>query len=315
MKRIALGRTGLQVAPLGLGTGGFGTRLKEPEVDRLVERYAAAGGNLYDTAHVYAAWLPDGVGASERELGRVLRRTGLLREAVIVTKGGHPSFGDHYRRPEAYLSPALLARDLEESLERLDVQHIDLWILHRDDSRVPVDEILDACGQAVASGRVGHLGASNWTVARLAEAAAWAARSGRPGFEVSQMQWSLATPDWPAGPDPAMRTVSPRDAVWYAAAALPVLAYSSTATGYFAGRPNSAKTFGYGDNPARKARAESLAAELGCTPTQVALSWLMHQPVQVIPLTGTTSTEHLDEAIGACQVALSAEQVRWLAEG
>ncbi len=129
------------------------------------------------------------------------------------------------------------------------------------------------------------------------------------------MQWSLATPNWPAGPDPAMRTVSSQDAVWYAEQRLPILAYSSTATGYFAGRPGSDKTFGHGDNPARQARAEQLADRLGCTPTQVALAWLRHQPAQVVPLTGTGSQAHLDEAVGSCRVSLTAEQVAWLASG
>jgi len=315
MQRVALGSSGLSVAPIGLGTGGFGTRLKEPEVDRLVERYAALGGNLYDTAHVYAAWLPDGSGASERELGAVLRRTGLLRDAVIVTKGGHPTFGDHYPRPDAYMSPERMAQDLDESLARLDVEHVDVWLLHRDDERVPVDEILDATAGFVASGRVGQIGSSNWTVARLAEAADYAERSGRPGFVLSEMQWSLCTPNWPDGPGPLTRTVKPQDARWYAAQQLPILAYSSTGVGYFAGRPNAEKAFGHGDNPARRQRAEELAAQLGCTPTRVALAWLRHQPAQVVPLTGTSSIEHLEEAVGACQVVLSAEQVGWLSGG
>jgi aryl-alcohol dehydrogenase-like predicted oxidoreductase len=314
MRKLALGKTGLQVSAVGLGTGGFGTRLKEPEVDRLVERYAALGGNLYDTAHVYAAWLPDGLGASERELGNVLRRTGLLRDAVIATKGGHPAFGDRYPRPDRYLDPALLAKDLDESLERLEVAHVDLWFLHRDDRRVPVDELLDALQPAVTRGRVGRLGASNWTTARLAEAADWALRTGKSGFAVSQMQWSLAHPTFP-DEDTAMRSISGRDADWYAAHAMPILAYSSTATGYFAGRSGAAQTFGDGGNAGRRERATELAAELGCTPTQIALAWLRHQPAQVVPLTGTGSIEHLEEAVGATRIALRTEQVRWLAEG
>jgi aryl-alcohol dehydrogenase-like predicted oxidoreductase len=315
MQRSPLGGTGLRVAPIGLGTGGFGTRLKEPEVDRLVERYATLGGNLFDTAHVYAAWLPDGLGASETELGHVLRRTGLLREAVIATKGGHPAFGERYPRPDRFLDPELLAKDLDESLDRLDVEHVDIWFLHRDDASVPVDELLDALQPAVTRGRVGHLGASNWTTARLAEAMDWATRTGKQGFAVSQMQWSLATPDWPPQDGPAMHSVGGRDARWYADHALPVMAYSSSATGYFARRAGAEKAFGHGENPGRREWAEEVAATLACTPTQIALAWLLHQPAQVIPLTGTGSIEHLEEAAGATQVKLTAEQVRWLADG
>ncbi|MBI2301308.1 MAG: aldo/keto reductase [Armatimonadetes bacterium] len=259
--------------------------------------------------------MPGGLGASERELAACLRRLGSLDRCVICTKGGHPGGGEMYSRPDGYMDPDIVAADIQDSLERLDVGTIDLYLLHRDDPRLPVAEILDCLFAEVDAGRLRWLGASNWPVARLAEARAYAERRGRPGFVVSEVQWSLPEPIWQVGPDPTTRTVAPDELGWHTRTGLPVMAYTATAGGYLS-KPDSPPTpMDTPVNLARRQRARELAARRGCTPVQVGLAWLMHQPFPAVPIFSTVSLEHLTEAIGANDVPLTAEELRWLATG
>lgn len=308
MKRHRLPHTDLEVSALGFGAGGFGTAVKDDALDRLAADFLAAGGSLFDTAHVYAAWEPGGAGLSERELGACLRRLGCVEQTVIATKGGHPTFGEHYPRPTDFLAERVVAQDIEESLDRLGRTCIDLYFLHRDDGRTPVGEIIEMLNREIRHGRLRHIGASNWSVERIAEANRCAAEKGLQGFVASQVQWSLAEPNWRPGPEPTTRFVTPEESAWYGAHAMPILAYSATAGGYFAGRGHEAGLYANPENAARCERARTLAARLGCTPTQIALAWLMRQPPTVIPLFSTTNREHLAELLGAASLSLTPEQ-------
>src|ERR1043166_2480787 len=104
MESYRLPHTDLEVSALCLGTGSFGTSIKDGEADRLVAAFLEAGGNFFDTAHCYAFWKPNGLGASERELAACLRRLGALEGTVIATKGGHPDQGEAYPRPVDFLT-------------------------------------------------------------------------------------------------------------------------------------------------------------------------------------------------------------------
>ena len=281
---------------------------------RLYDAFREAGGNFFDTAHCYCFWLADGLGASERALGECLRRSGDRSKVVIGTKGGHPAALPRYPRPAAYLAPAVIAGDIQESLERLGVDQLDLYFLHRDDPRVPVAEIIDTLNTEVARGRIRYLGASNWSTTRIAAANAYAAEHRLQGFVASQPQWNLAAPNPPG--DPTMRFVSAEDEAWHTEHQLPVVAYSPTACGYFAGQGElTGRAF---DNPTsrfRHQRAQQLAAQLGVTPNQIALAWLLAQPFPVIPILGTTRLDHQADALGALAVQLTAAQAQWLRDG
>jgi len=310
--KITIPGTDLDVFPLGYGVAGFGTHVKGPEARRLISAFCEGGGNLVDTAHCYAYWLEGGLGASERELGACLAALGLRDRVIVATKGGHPDGGAGYSKPERYISPQVIARDLDESLERLGLDSVDLYYLHRDDPRVPAAEVIEILNAEAGRSRVRYLGASNWSVSRIAEANAHAAAHGLQGFVVSQVQWSLAVPTWTIGPDPTIRYVTPTDANWHFLSSIPIMAYSATANGYFAGVGHESGSFASAENGVRYARAVHLSRKIGCTPTQVALAWLLHQEPTVIPLFSTGSVDHLAEALGATEVALSPEEVGWL---
>ena len=288
--------------PLGYGAGSLGTALTGDEATRHVAIYLEAGGNVFDTAHVYACWQPGGVGASERELGRVLKQLGVLESACIVTKGGHPVFGTEYPRPEHFLAPEVLQADITESCERLGVERIPLYLLHRDDGITPVAEILEPLQDA----RLGAIGVSNWSVERIAEANVVAEKRGWKGFATNQIQGSLATPTWPITTDPTTRHLTQAELDF----GLPLMFYSATAGGYFSGK--TSKLYDTPENAARRKRAQQLAEKYSATATQIALAWLHSLPIPTLPLFGTTDTAHLQEVLGAAKLTITPEEAQWL---
>jgi aryl-alcohol dehydrogenase-like predicted oxidoreductase len=294
-----------------LGASTWGSRTRGDDLDHLYDAFRAAGGNFFDSAHVYAAWLPGGTGASERALGEIVRRRGDRRNVILATKGGHPALDTRYPRPDRCLTPHVIAQDIAESLDRLGDDAIDLYYLHRDDPRVPVGEIIDLLHEHVAAGRIKRIGASNWKADRIAAANAYAAGRGRSRFVVHQAKYSLA---WP---NPSKDLTSPPfdadDVAWHASSRMPLCAYSSTANGYFA--THGVKGAGGWQNATSAARlrqADRVASEIGATPNQVALAWLLRQPFPIVPVLGTTSVDHLADALAAATLRLSADQVRSL---
>lgn len=300
-------------SPLALGTVYWGTKLVGQSLDALYATYREAGGKVFDSAHVYAFWLPDGYGSSERALGEIVRRNGDQENVLIATKGGHPSLKG-YERPDDYLSPRQIASDIRDSLGWLGLPSIDLYYLHRDDLRVPVGEIVDALHEHVVAGQLKTLGVSNWSNARLAEANAYAAANGKTPFVANQPKFSLAVPK--PSKDALVGTFTDADAAWHAGKGITIFAYSSTANGYFStGGVKGAGGLQPEPSAARLRAAERVARDIGATPGQVALAWLMHQPFPVVPILGTGDIDHLRDALGAVDVKLTAEQVQFLTQG
>ncbi|MEK7412080.1 MAG: aldo/keto reductase, partial [Planctomycetota bacterium] len=182
---------GLTTAPTALvfGTGSLGSAIPADDAFRLMDRYAELGGNHFDSAHVYAAWLPRGTGASERTVGAWVRRRGMEGRVCVATKGAHFNLdGVHASR----VRPECIAADLRESLDRLGLARVDLYYLHRDDPSVPVEPLLEALERERRAGLIGAYAASNWSAPRMAEARTIARARGWSGFVANQIEWSLA---------------------------------------------------------------------------------------------------------------------------
>ena len=313
MLNLPIPNSSLTVSSLCLGAAGFGTDVRGKDVDNLVATFLSAGGNFFDTAHVYACWVPGGSGASERELGAALRRAGVQDKVVVATKGGHPDIQNIYPRPADFLSEKTIANDICESQDRLGVESIDLYYLHRDDGITPVCEIIESLNERISSGSIRHIGASNWSVERIAEANDYAKVHDLQGFVISQIQGSLAIPNWKVeNRDPTMRRIDSETLTYHENSGIPITCYTATAGGYFASNPHSHGQFDNSENRERLLRAATLATELGVTPTQVALAYLQCQRATTIPVFGTTRVEHLQEAIGSAKITLSKAHLEWL---
>ncbi len=299
MEIISVPKTSLTVSRFCCGAGAFGTGVTGDTADRLLAAFVEAGGNFFDTAHCYAFWVPDGLGASERELAASLRRIGAWDGAAIATKGGHPDGGPDYRRPDDFLAEKVVNSDIEESLDRLRADRIDLYYLHRDDGRTPVGDIIEMLNRQIDRDRIRAFGASNWSVGRMAEANAYAERNGLHGFVVSQVQWSLSVPDWKPTADPTVRTVGDEEIAWHTETGIPIAAYSATGNGFFAKDCVTANPI----NRARWKRVRDLSDKTGHTPTQIALAWLLHRRPTVLPVFSTTKLDHLAEIVAADRVS------------
>ena len=303
-----LGRSGLRVSPLSLGTMTFGmpdwgTEL--PEARRMVDRYTGAGGNFLDTANFYAQ------GESERMVGEIVRdrRAGLVlatKYSLTMRKGDPNACGNQRKN---------MVQSVEASLRRLQTDYIDLLYLHLWDDRTPVEEILRAFDDLVRAGKVLYVGISDtpaWQVARLqaiAELRGWAP------LIALQIPYNLTE-----------RTVEREFMPMAAEMGLGVLPWSPLAGGVLTGKYSRADL---GAQPtadsARRAinlatgrldaRALDIADvlvqvadELGCTPAQAALAWTLRNPAVTSPIIGARTCAQLADNLGALQVTFDSEQ-------
>jgi aryl-alcohol dehydrogenase-like predicted oxidoreductase len=284
---------------LALGTLGFSPATRDRDY-AVLDAWVEAGGTVIDTAHVYEG------GDAERLLGQWFRdRPGVRERLVIVTKGAHPD-GDRVR-----VTPADIARDLGESSERLGGP-ADLYLLHRDDPAVPVGELVDALDAHRRAGEIRAFGVSNWALARIDEANAYAAARGVAGLSCNSPHLSLAVqnePPWPG----CLSATGAEARAWHALTGMLLLAWSAQAGGFFAGSAGpAARVYDNAGNRERRTRAEQLGARAGATANAVALAWVLAQPFPTVAVIGPHSVEHLRSSLEALEVELSAEDVGWL---
>ena len=300
MKYLRFPPLGRDLSRLVLGTGAYEHAPLDAPLD-VFDAFRELGGNVVDTGREY--------GNAEPVLGRWLRERGVHEEVVVLTKGAHHDKDTGRKR----VNPAEITQDLNESLQALGRSSIDVYCLHRDDAAAPVGPILETLNQHQRAGLVRVLGASNWTVARLDEAARYAARHGLDGFACSSPGLSLAAPR--EEPWPGCVTIHERATrAWYAQCQLPVFAWSSLAGGFFAGVPGADITRVYetAGNAERRRRAQALGARTGATASQVALAWVLHQPFPTYALVGPRTVGELRESVGALDLALTPAELRWL---
>ena len=295
------GRTGLRVSALCLGTMTFGEYRAwgaGKSASRAVfERFAERGGNFIDTANNYMN------GTSEEFLGEFL--AGRREQFVLGTKYSltlhpdDPNGGGNHRKS--------LVRNLEESLRRLRTDYIDVYWLHAWDFLTPVEEIMRALDDTVRAGKVLYLGISDTPAWIVAYANAIAEQRGWTGFAGLQPEYSLARRDAERDLLPMARALN-----------MTVTPWSPLAGGLLTGKYNNHPGSGGRLAPGRSrsqvsgqglAVADavmSVASDIGCTPAQVALAWLAHQPGSVIPIIGARHVEQLDDNLGCLDIELTA---------
>lgn len=304
-----LGRTGLKVSELCLGTMQFGWTADEATSFAVMDAFVEAGGNFIDTADVYSRWAegnPGGV--SEQIIGRWLKARGNRGQIVLATKAR----GRMWDGPNGEgLSRGHLIRACEESLRRLGVDHIDLYQAHSFDPDTPIDETLRALEDLVRSGKVRYIGASNYPAWRLAKALWTSDKLGTARYDSLQPHYNLAHR---AEFERELKPLCEEEGVG-------VIPYSPLAAGFLTGKyrreaaPASARAESiqrryYNDRGFAILDAlDQVAAARGLTVAQVALAWLLTQPVIAAPIIGANSTAQLDESLGAAGVRLSPEEM------
>jgi aryl-alcohol dehydrogenase-like predicted oxidoreductase len=325
MRTFSIPDTNLRPSVIGLGTGLFGSGISTEDSFRLLDEFAAAGGNLLDTAHIYAAWLPEGAGKSETTIGQWLKKSGRRSRMIVATKGGHFDLAT----PEvSRLTRECVEQDIQESLERLQVDSIDLYFLHRDDPAIPAGEILAWLQPHLRSGRLKAIGASNWVPARLREAADATREHGHIGFCCSQCGWSLAETNPALQGHLGIHYITSESLQFYRQTRLPLLAFGSQAQGFFAlpwtwpDLPNRTakqealrQPYYSRQNVERWQRAQELAKKRGCSANTIVLAYVTSQSFPSAALIGPTRLDQLQSSLAAADLELSPDEIAFLEKG
>ncbi len=306
-----LGRTGLQVSRLGLGTMNFGELTDEVASFEIMEKALEVGINLFDTADVYGGpQSPDmekGYGVSEEIIGRWLAQGSRRDRIVLATKVYQPmGTGPNDRRLSAYH----IRRACETSLRRLRTDHIDLYQMHHVDRRTPWDEIWQAMEQLVREGKVTYVGSSNFAGWDIATAQSAAARRNFLGLASEQSLYNLSARTVELEVIPALR--------YYGIGLIP---WSPIGMGLLGGVLRKASE-GRRASPLLQTRIEqhrpklekyeAFCEQLGEEPATVALAWLLHNPAVTAPIIGPRTAEQLTESLRALKVSLLDETLRRL---
>lgn len=220
----------MKLHPIVLGTDVYGTDISKKTAFSLLDCYTSLGGNVLDTARVYAAWIPGGMGKSEEVIGKWLRKSGKRNQVFISSKCAHP---DVHTMHIPRLSRAEIRDDVHKSLKALGIDTIDILWLHRDCKTVPTDDIIEILNELIKEGKIRCFGASNWSAKRIAEANQYAQAHNLQGFCAGQIKWSLAktNPNYPD--DPTLVEMNPEEYSFYQKNQLGLFAFASQAKGFF----------------------------------------------------------------------------------
>ncbi|MDE2457741.1 MAG: aldo/keto reductase [Rhodospirillales bacterium] len=320
MRYKQLGRTGLYVSEICLGTMTFGGnedagfwkaigQLRQAEVDAIIGRALEAGVNFIDTADVYS------MGQSERLVGQALKNLGVKRkDVVLATK----VFGEMGPGPnDRGASRGHIMDGVKASLERLGTDHIDLYQIHGNDTITPIDETLRALDDLVSQGLVRYIGVSNWAAWKIAKALGISETKGYARFETLQAYYSIAGRDLERELVPMLTEEK-----------LGLMVWSPLAGGYLSGKygpgsttPNDSRRVNFDFPPVNTARADAcieLMREIGLangvSVARVALAWLLAKPQVTSVIIGAKTTAQLDDNLAAVELVLLPEEMAKLDE-
>jgi aryl-alcohol dehydrogenase-like predicted oxidoreductase len=311
MKLRRLGRTGLKVSNLCLGTMTFGNSAwgcDEPTSARIVARFLDAGGNFVDTADVYSA------GVSEEITGRAIRNK--RSQVILATKVAGPMGG---APNDLGLSRKHILDAIDASLRRLGTDYIDVYQVHAFDPTTPLDETLGALDSIVRSGKVRYLGCSNFSAWQLMKATALAQSLGTARFDCLQPQYSLAC-----------RSIEREHLPLCLEEGIGVIPWSPLAGGLLTGKVRAGAELPAGSRAAVDTMAAerfrsqknlaiaeanlAVAKSLGKSASQVALAWCAQQPGVTSPIFGARTLEQLEDNLAAADLVLPAEALKRLDE-
>ncbi|QDA60582.1 aldo/keto reductase [Hymenobacter jejuensis] len=316
MKYNLLGNTGLKVSELCLGTMTFGGKgwaeaigsLAQPAVDALVKRSVEAGINFIDTANVYSE------GLSEEMTGQAIRNLGLQRDDLIVATKVRGKMGEGPN--DSGLTRKHIMQQAEASLRRLGTDYIDLYQIHSYDPLTPLEETLRALDDLVRSGKVRYIGASNMAAWQLMKALAYSTYNHKEKFVSLQAYYTIAGRDLERELGPLLLDQK-----------LGLMVWSPLAGGLLSGKytreqhQEEGRRGRFDFPPVDKDRAFTIVDKLrpmaeakGATVAQLALAWLLQQPVVSSVIIGANKPEQLEDNLKAVDISFSAEELQQLDE-
>jgi aryl-alcohol dehydrogenase-like predicted oxidoreductase len=289
---ITIPETDLVVYELCLGTNVFGWSADEAESHAVLDAYAAHGGNFVDTADMYSAWKEGNVGGeSETIIGNWMKKNGNRDQMVVATKVAKlPT------RPG--LSPANIIAACNDSLKRLQSDHIDIYYAHHDDPTIPLEDVLGAFAQLIAEGKVRYIAASQYTGARLQEALDVSAKHHLPSYIALQDQYNLVSRNpFESEQQPVL-----------AAHGISAIPFYGLARGFLSGkyregrvvesvRAEGVKEFATPKGYATLAVMDQIARDHNCSVSAVSLAWLRSNPQLSTPIASARTVEQLEEIV------------------
>lgn len=311
MEKRTLGRTGLSIAPIVFGGNVFGWTADEKTSFQLLDAFFDAGFNAIDTADVYSAWVPGHQGGeSEAIIGKWLKQSSVKREdAVIITKVGYDN-----KERKTGLSAKWIAEAVDASLKRLQTDYIDLYLAHKPDTDVPLEETLGAFAKLKEQGKIRSIGCSNYNAEQLQASLDVAANSNLPRYDVLQPEYNLYNRADFEGP---LADLCVKEDIG-------VINYFSLAAGFLTGKYRGvADTAGV----AREGRVatyfnerglavlgamDAVAAETGAKLADIALAWLLRKNAVTAPIASATSLSQLESFKRATALKLTDEMMMLL---
>ena len=316
MQYVNLGKTGIKVSRLCLGMMSYGSKkwrewvLEEEESKPFIKRALDAGINFFDTADVYS------LGESERVTGNILKEIGVRREDIVVATKVNGQMSDDIN--DKGLSRKHIMDSIDKSLQRLQMDYVDLYQIHRWDYETPVEETMEALNDVVRAGKARYIGASSMFAWQFARALHTSEKHGWTKFVSMQNHYNLVYREEEREMIPLCMDQG-----------IGLIPWSPMARGFFAGdrkRDGGGETSRANNDPFAKGLyfreedftvadcAAEVAKERGVTASQVALAWVLNKPYVHSPIIGTTKMDQLEQAIAALDIKLSDEELKKLEE-
>ena len=313
MKTILLPGIDRPVTEVCLGTAYLGYREDEKTSFAILDAFYDAGGRFLNTAHEY------GDGLSEITVGKWVRERGVRDEMRVTSKCGE----DQTKPDSLAMHAEELLEDIDESLARAGFDYFDFYLLHEDDERVPVGEIMDAMYEMKKTGKIRYYGCSNWSIDRQKAAAEWADAHRIPHFAADEIEMNLGTPNV-KNAEYNCKWLDADYAAYHRACGMPVGAYSPICNGILTKYLRDGDTRAWNAHQKRMytnertfaaaRRVGKIAEETGFTPTQVQLAWVLAQPYgfPCFPIVGARTVDQLADSLGGVSLNLTPDMVRFL---
>jgi aryl-alcohol dehydrogenase-like predicted oxidoreductase len=306
-----LGQSDLYIAPLAFGGNVFGWTINEKQSFTILDQFVASGFNFIDTADVYSRWASGVGGESETIIGNWMKKKGNRRSIVLATKVGM-EMGEGKKG----LSKKYIIKAVEDSLKRLQTDHIDLYQSHKDDEVTPMEDTLQAYQQLIKEGKVRYIGASNFSAERFAKALEISKKYDLPRYECLQPHYNLCER---SGFENGLEKICQENQVG-------VISYYSLAAGFLTGKYRSEKDLGKSVRGKGAAKyltpkgekilkaLDEVAANHRVKPATIALAWIMSRRVITAPITSATTSEQLAELTASTSINLRIEEKELLDE-